>query len=376
MSAGPEPTAQIAAVPATTPFVAPEELARRTGHGELLRLGANESAFGPPPHALAAMRSALAHTSWYGDPESAELRAALARRHGCAAENIVVTSGIDDLLGLVARTFLAQGDLALATRGTYPTFGFHVAGYGGLLDGVPYADDGRVPLDALARRACEAAPKVVYVANPDNPSGSFAHATAIRALLAALPERTLVVLDEAYADFVPAGDLVAPAVLPRVVRARTFSKAYGMAGARIAYALAPADIIATFQKIRHHYGVNRTAQIGALAALEDDAFVASVVAEVARGRREYAELGSRLDLATLPSHTNFVCFDIGSRERAEALVDELLRRAVFIRKPGVAPLDRFVRVTVGTPDERRRFAAIFEQARAAIAAPAPAGRIG
>jgi histidinol-phosphate aminotransferase len=149
-----------------------------------------------------------------------------------------------------------------------------------------------------------------------------------------------------------------------------------MAGARIAYALAPADIIATFQKIRHHYGVNRTAQIGALAALEDDAFVASVVAEVARGRREYAELGSRLDLATLPSHTNFVCFDIGSRERAEALVDELLRRAVFIRKPGVAPLDRFVRVTVGTPDERRRFAAIFEQARAAIAAPAPAGRIG
>ncbi len=127
-------------------------------------------------------------------------------------------------------------------------------------------------------------PRIVYLANPDNPSGSFAPRDAVSNVLATLPNDALLLLDEAYGDFVPANDLIAPAVLPRVVRTRTFSKAYGLAGARIAYALAEPAVVATFQKIRHHYGVNRTAQVAALAALSDGAFVAGVVAEVARGR--------------------------------------------------------------------------------------------
>jgi histidinol-phosphate aminotransferase len=265
MSERPEPTPQVAAVPATIPFVAPEELARRAGHASLLRLGANESAFGPPPRALEAMREALPHTSWYGDPESAELRAALATRHGCLPDNITVASGIDDILGLAVRSYLAVGDVALTTRGTYPTFAFHVAGFGARLETMPYSGGGSVQLDALVEHANALRPNVVYVANPDNPSGSFRSR--------GLPATTLLILDEAYADFVPSGDLMMPAVVDRVVRARTFSKAYGLAGARIAYTLAPADVVATFQKIRHHYGVNRTAQVGALAALEDPQFV-------------------------------------------------------------------------------------------------------
>lgn len=372
MSERPEPTPQVAAVPATTPFVAPEELARRAGHASLLRLGANESAFGPPPHAIAAMRDALPHASWYGDPESAELRAALAARNGCTPDNITVTSGIDDILGLAVRSYLGPGDVALATRGTYPTFAFHVAGFGARLDVVPYSDDGCVRLDALAQRAQTLQPKVVYVANPDNPSGSFQRRGDVEAFVRALPPRTLVILDEAYADFVPPGDLAAPAILDRVIRARTFSKAYGLAGARVAYTLAPPDVVATFQKIRHHYGVNRTAQIGALAALEDVEFVSNVVAEVARGREDYAALAQRLGIGTLPSFTNFVLFDLGSRERAEVMVGELLRRAVFIRKPGAPPLDRYVRVTVGTADERARFAAVFAEALETLEATATA----
>jgi len=362
----PQPTEQVAAVPSTVPFVAPEELARRAGHPSLLRLGANESAFGPPPRARDAMQAAVEQTSWYGDPESAELRAALASRLGCTPANIVVTSGIDDILGLIVRAYLAPGDIALATRGTYPTFAFHVAGYGGRLESIPYADDGTVQLEALAARARELEPKIVYLANPDNPSGSFAARAAVERFVAALPERSLLLLDEAYADFVAPERLMAPAVRERVVRARTFSKAYGLAGARIAYLLASEEVARVVQKIRHHYGVNRTAQVGALAALSDDAFVASVVDEVARGRAEYALLGERLGLDTLPSQTNFVCFDLGTRERAEAMVAELLRRAVFIRKPGAPPLDRYVRVTVGTPQERERFAIVFAEALAAI----------
>jgi histidinol-phosphate aminotransferase len=366
VSERPQPTVQISAVPATVPFVAPEELARRAGHLSLLRLGANESAFGPPPSALAAMQRALERVSWYGDPESTELREALARRHRCSPQNITVASGIDDILGLVVRAYLPPGGVALAARGTYPTFGFHVAGYGGRLEVVPYADDGSIPLQKLAARARELSPEIVYLANPDNPSGSFHATEALERFLRELPGRTLVLLDEAYADFVAPHQLLTPAVRDRIVRARTFSKAYGLAGARIAYLLATDDVVATLQKIRHHYGVNRTAQIGAQAALEDADFVQFVVAEVARGRAEYNELAQRLGLRTLPSHTNFVCFDLGSRERAEAMVAELLRLAVFIRKPGAPPLDRFVRVTVGTPDERAHFATAFAEALHAI----------
>ncbi len=231
---------------------------------------------------------------------------------------------------------------------------------------MPYEPDGRVDLDALAARARAVRPRIVYLANPDNPSGSFAPRGAVSNIIETLPPDALLLLDEAYADFVPANDLIAPAVLPRVVRARTFSKAYGLAGARIAYALAEPAVVATFQKIRHHYGVNRTAQVAALAALSDGAFVAGVVAEVARGRAEYARLGERLGLPTLPSANNFVLFDLGSRARAEALVERLLQLGVFIRKPGAPPLDRCVRVTVGTAADRERFGEALEAALAAL----------
>ncbi len=360
--AAPEPVAAIAAVPATTPFVAPEELARTAGLRDLLRLGANESAFGPAPAAIAAIGREAARTSWYGDPESRELRDALARRHGCAVENIVVASGIDELLGLAVRGYLGAGNVAVTTLGSYPTFNYHVVGFGSRIDAVPYASDGCVQLDALAGRCRATGARIVYLANPDNPSGSFAAAARVSKLAADLPDDALLLLDEAYADFVPAGELLAGAIDPRVIRLRTFSKAFGLAGARIGYALAAPEVVATFQKIRLHYGVNRPAQIAALASLGERAFVDGVIAEVNRGRDEYAALGRRLGLPTLPSLTNFVLFDIATRERAERLLDELLTRGVFIRKPGAPPLDRCIRVTVGTADERARFALILAEA--------------
>jgi histidinol-phosphate aminotransferase len=331
----PQPTPQIRDVPATTPFVSPEELARRVGRTSLVRIGANESAFGPSPRAIAAMRETLALTSYYGDPESFELRTALAERHGCGIENIVVGAGIDDLLGLIVRTY---GLNVL----TVPPFG-----------------DGAIDVDALAAVAHERHPKIVYLANPDNPSGTLASADAVARLRTALPPHTLFVLDEAYADFVDTGALPPEAIDGQTIRLRTFSKAHGLAGARIAYALAPAEIIATFQKVRLHFGVSRTAQAAALASLADPDFIAGVVAEVARGRDDYRALAARHGLRTLPSHTNFVCIEVGTRAQAEAMVHGLLERGVFVRKPGAPPIDGFIRVTVGTPDERALFAEAF-----------------
>ena len=314
------------------------------------------------------MRAALAQTSHYGDPEASELREALARRHGCDVAWITVGAGIDDLLGLAVRAYLAPGDVTVAARGTYPTYAYHVTGYGARLETVPYSPDGSIDLTALAELAHARRARVAYLANPDNPSGSFASRDAVATFLAASPANCLLVLDEAYADYVPARERLAPTDDPRVVRMRTFSKAYGLAGARIAYALAAPDVGLQFGKIRLQYGVNRTAQIGALAALGSDGFIAEVVRETEVGRRAYARLGEAHGLATLPSRTNFVCFDLASRERAEAMVAALLERGVFIRKPVAPPLDRYVRVTVGTPAERREFAQLFTAALASLPA--------
>ena len=358
----PQPIPLVAAVPPSTPFVAPEELARRMGLHEVLRLGANESAFGPSPRAIAAMRDAVALTSWYGDPESLELRSALAARHHCAVEEIVVASGIDDLMGLIVRAFCGPGDPCVATRGTYPTLFYHLNAFGARAEfAEPDERGGIVPaniVDAVERSGA----KLVYVANPDNPSGSFVDRGVIAALRDALPDDVMLFIDEAYADFVPPAQLPPDAIDPRVVRTRTFSKAFGMAGARVGYALASAELVATFQKLRLHFGVNRTGQIGALAALDDTAFLRGVIAEVERGREEYHALAASHGLPSLPSRTNFVCIGVGTREHAEAMVGTLLELGVFVRKPWAPPIDGYIRVTVGTAAERAAFAERFAEA--------------
>ena len=367
----PPPAPQIAAVPQTTPFVAPEVLARRFGHSDMLRLGANESAFGPSPRAVAAISAEAARNSWYGDPESYELRSALARRLGCDVENIIVGSGIDDLHSLVVRTFCAPGSVALETEGTYATFAYHVAAYGVRLRTVPYRADGTNDVDALIDVTRRERPKMIYLANPDNPSGTFVEPQAVAALRDALSPEQVLVLDEAYSDFVSPQKLLAPLIDPQVIRMRTFSKAYGLAGARIGYAICDSAIVRTFQNIRQHFGVNRNGQIAALAALDDDAFIAEVVAEVERGRQAYYALAARHGLRAVPSLTNFVCVEVGRKAQAEAFLEELLRRGVFVRKPSAPPLDGYIRVTVGTPEERRRFAQIFAETLEAMSLGAP-----
>ncbi|TAM88143.1 aminotransferase class I/II-fold pyridoxal phosphate-dependent enzyme [bacterium] len=343
----------ISALPASVPFVAPEALERRRGERLELRLGANESTFGPSPRALAAMRTELERASWYGDPESFELRSALSLHLGVPMDNMVVGSGIDDLLGLIVRTFLEPGNCAVTSQGAYPTFNYHVAGYGGRLETVPYRDD-RNDVEALLDAARRHDARLLYLANPDNPTGSWHDPAAIAALLDALPAQTLLVLDEAYVEFAPTPLPFDPED-PRLVRLRTFSKAYGMAGARIGYAVATHRTIAAFDKVRLHFGVNRIAQAGALSALADRAFLEGVLAEVTSGRDEYARLAASLGLTTLASAANFVAFDLATPERARAAAEGLLARRVFVRTPGGAPLNRLVRVTVGKPAERRRF---------------------
>ena len=338
------------------------------GHRFRARVGANESAFGMSPRARAAAAAAVPRLSWYGDPENHELRADLAACHGVGVEQVLVGAGIDDLLALVVRAFAAAGGRAVMPRGSYATFAYHAATFGVALDTSPYGADDHVDLDALAAqaRASETARQaagaaggsggatVVYLANPDNPSGTWQPESAVRRFLAELPEGCIVALDEAYVDYAPTAP--ARALLTadaRVVTMRTFSKAHGMAGARVAYAVGNAGVCAGLDRVRLQFGVSRVAQEAARASLADGAFVAEVARRVAAGREAYHDLGRALGLPTLPSATNFVCFDLGSRQRAEAVMAALIGRGVFVRKPPAPPLDRCIRLTVGTGEERR-----------------------
>jgi histidinol-phosphate aminotransferase len=358
VTAGPRFSRLVAALPAVVPFVPPEAFERQLGRPVRIRIGANESAFGPSPKAVAAIREGAPRISWYCDPEGFVLREALAKHHGVARENIGIGVGADDILGLSVRALIDPGDPILTSYGAYPTFLFHANGFGGRHLTVPYRDFRNDP-EALADAAKAHAPRIVYLANPDNPTGSWVDAEAQYRLIAALPPGAVLVLDEAYSDFARPGML--PEIDPedpRVIRVRTFSKAHGMAGARVGYAIAPKAVIAAFDKIRHHFGVSRMSQEAALASLGDEEFIADVVRQVEAGREEYYALAQRLGLRGLPSATNFVAFDMGSGNRARTALRRLLEEeGVFLRMPGAAPLDRTIRVTVGTKPERDGFAA-------------------
>ncbi len=350
----------VESLPPTIPFVAPEAIERMTGVPIKVRVGANESSFGKSPMAQRAMSQALERVSHYNDPESHDLREALAEHHNITRKDICVGAGIDDLLGLAVRAFLGPGDTAVGSFGSYPTFHYHVNGFGAQCKTVPYLDTGFNDLDALVHTAQKENAKLVYLANPDNPAGTWFSATDLQAFVNRLPTSCGLILDEAYIEFAPEDTAYPIGNLDsRIMVMRTFSKAHGMAGARVGYTIASPEIITAFDKVRLHFNVNLVAQAGALASLQDPEFVPAVVRAVETGRMEYELLAQSLDIPTLPSATNFVTFDCGTQPKAQAILDSLAKQGVFIRKPGAPPLDRCIRVTVGTQEERDAFAEVF-----------------
>ena len=345
-------------LPATVPFVGPETQERARGRAFAARLGANENTFGPSPHAIAAMADAARDVWMYGDPENFELRTALAVHHQIDADNIMVGEGIDGLLGYLARLLVGPGDVVVTSQGAYPTFNYHVAGFGGRIETVPYKDDQEDP-DALIAKATETGAKLVYLANPDNPMGTWHNADTIQRMIDSVPQGCLLILDEAYVEFAPDG--TAPRLAPddpRVIRMRTFSKAYGMAGARVGYAIGAEDLITAFHKIRNHFGMCRISQAGALAALRDQDHLSQTITNVAAARTRIDQIARGNDLTTLPSATNFVAVDCGRDGAfAKAVLDALTDQDIFVRMPFAAPQNRCIRVSAGRPEDLDAFAA-------------------
>lgn len=360
-------TSVVATLPSTVPFVGPEALERQKGVTFKARLGANENGFGPSPLVKKEIARAASEVWKYCDPENHDLKQALARHHGVDPENIAVGEGVDALFGYAVRMFVEPGITVATSLGAYPTFNFHVVGYGGRLVTSLYREDREDPA-ALIDVARREKARLIFLANPDNPMGSWWPSETVEEMIAHLPDGALLILDEAYGEFAP------PDVLPRldmgndrVLRFRTFSKAYGLAGARVGYVIGEAGLVKNFDRVRNHFGVNRLAQAAALAALVDQAYLREVIAKVSRARERIGAIAQEAGLTPLPSATNFVTIDCG-RDGAHArrLLEALAALGIFVRMPGVEPLNRCIRVSAAPDDELDLFAEALPKALRAI----------
>jgi histidinol-phosphate aminotransferase len=363
----PQFTPLIDSLPSTVPFVGPEALERKRNRPFRARLGANENGFGPAPSVIAAMQENAAEVWKYADPENFDLKQALAAHLGVEPGNVVVGEGVDTLLGLAVRQYVREGTPVITSLGAYPTFNFHVAGFGGRLVTVPYRDD-REDLDGLLAAVMREQAPLVYFSNPDNPMGTWWEAPEIERFVDALPAETMLILDEAYGETAPMTALP-PIDVSRqnVLRMRTFSKAYGLAGMRCGYAIGAKKQISAFDKIRNHFGMNKLTQIAALAALKDQDYLKAVIARIIAGRERIIRIATNNGLKAIPSATNFVTIDCGG-DGAYALtvLNALIDRDVFVRKPMAPVLDRCIRVSVGLDEELDYFEQQLAEALAAV----------
>ena len=347
-------------LPSSVPFVAPEMTERISGIPFIARLGANESSFGPSPKVKQVIADSTADVFKYGDPDAFDLKKELEKHLKVPCENIIVGEGIDGLMGILCRLMLEQGDIVVTSDGAYPTFNYQVKGAGGRLETVPYLADYEDP-DALIEKARQYKAKMIYIANPDNPMGTHHSAETIQRMIDSVPKESLLVLDEAYIELAPDG--VAPKLdisNKNIIRLRTFSKAYGLAGARVGYAIGHTDLVKSFDKIRNHFGVNTIGQKAALAALKDQDYVSKVKVSIEQGRERINQIAIENGLNTISSSTNFVAVDCGvDGDFTRKVLSELVRMGIFVRMAFVPPQDRCLRVSVGVPEDIEHFAKAF-----------------
>lgn len=328
-----------------------EELQRELGLSRVVKLASNENPIGPSPKALAALSEATTTLNRYPDGGAYRLRAALAERWKVGPDQLVLGNGSDEILGLLARAFLAPGDEAVMANETFVIYKMEVTAAHGISIEVPLKD-GRHDLRAMAEAVTERT-KLLFVCNPNNPTGTAVRKDEVEALIALVPEHVIVVFDEAYYEYVRLADF--PDTLRYVVQdrnvivLRTFSKIYGLAGLRIGYGVTTAEIADYLNRVRPPFNANSMAQQAALAALDDEEHVARSRALNGTEMEKLRTGLEALDLKPLPSETNFLYFDAGRDGRL--LFEALLREGVIIRHIR-GPM---VRVTIGLPEENELF---------------------
>jgi histidinol-phosphate aminotransferase len=337
------------------------ELERELGITDSVKLASNENPLGCSERAKAAIRAELAHVGLYPDGGGVELRAALAAKHGIAPNRITLGNGSNDVLDMVARVFLAPGYESLFSQYAFAVYPISSQAVGATLNAVPAKDYGH-DLEEMLNRVGEKT-RVVWIANPNNPTGTWLNGEELEGFIAAVPANVIVVVDEAYIEYVDEPDYPDASQwldkYPNLIVTRTFSKSYGLASLRVGYGLAHADITDLLNRVRQPFNVNSMALAAARAALEDQAFIRRAVELNRVGMRQMTGAFTAMGLDYIPSVGNFVTVDVG---RPAAEVDQgLLRTGCITRPVANYGLPNHLRITIGTEGENSRVLAALKQ---------------
>ena len=350
-----------------------EDVRRRYGLKRIIKLASNENPWGISPLALEAMQEGLSRLNYYPDSQSHDLRQALADHLQLTPQQIVVGNGADGVITQLCMAYLDEDSEVIVSRSSFPIYDIFSHIMRARLIKVPLKDY-RLDLPAMAE-AITARTKLIFVCNPNNPTGTIVCAKEVEAFMARVPDGVLVVFDEAYFELVDSDEF--PETLQyirqgreNVIILRSFSKVYGIAGIRLGYGIAMPAVLAPLNQAKEPFAVNLLAQLAGVAALQDKAFFRKSVEANHEARLWVYGQFDRLGLSHLKSHTNFVLVRIG--RRASDVQQELLTRGVIVRPCGGYDLDEWLRVTVGTPEQNAVFITELEAVLKAIEAAQPA----
>jgi histidinol-phosphate aminotransferase len=338
------------------------ELERELGITGIIKLASNENPLGASPKAVAAMHEAIKTIALYPDGNGFELKDALSRRYGVSHANLVLGNGSNDLLELASRAFLAPGDVAVYSAHAFAVYALATQAVGAKGITVAAKDFGH-DLEAMLKAAVQHKAKMVFIANPNNPTGTYLTVAALQDFMQALPDNILVVLDEAYNEYLPQAqryDSVSwLSSYPNLIISRTFSKAYGLAGLRVGYAIAHEQITDMINRVRQPFNVNSIAQAAAVAALHDMDFVQKTFELNQRGMQQITAGLTKLGLSYIPSYGNFISFRIGG---ATAVYRRLLELGVIVRPIANYDMADYLRVSIGLETENDKFLSALAQA--------------
>ena len=334
-----------------------EELQRELGIDEPVKLASNENPLGPSPRAIEAIKAALPDLNRYPDGTSYELRKKIAAHHNVGAERIFAASGSVEVINLLAFLFVRPGLNAVYSEHSFAIYPLATAAAGGEHRVAKASDGFSHDLDLMAD-AIDSNTRIVFLANPNNPTGTIYRRAEWKRFLARVPENVVIVADEAYFEFVRdtgyPDSLVDHDDRRLIITLRTFSKIFGLAGIRVGYAVARPDIIQMLHNVRQPFNVTSLAQIAAIAGMDDRAHIARTLQVNAEGMEFLEGEFRRLGLNFVPSHANFILVDVGD---GRAVYDALLRRGVIVRPMNGYGFPRHLRISVGLPEENRRLVA-------------------
>lgn len=350
----PEHIAAITPYPPGKPI---EELEREYGIAGSIKLASNENPIGPSPKAVEAIKAALSRLNRYPDGSGYYLRKKLAEKYRIPFDGIMLGNGSNELIELVIRAFMTPGDEVIMPRPSFLLYRLVVQWMGGKPVSVPLNANLEIDLEKMAE-AVTPRTRVVFITNPNNPTGTVIHRADFDAFLSRLPENTVIVLDEAYIEFsrdpdTPSGFDYIGNGGPAVVALRTFSKAYGLAGLRIGFGAMAPDIASYLNRVRQPFNTGTLAQAAALAALDDSEFVHKTRQTIWNGLQYLYGAIAKMGLKYIPSEANFFLIEVPCE--AKVLFEAMLRRGVIIRSMASYGMDRYIRINAGLPEENERF---------------------